>query len=275
MKLVADIKGAKGEDEIKLTKSHRLLEDKNILVLGVANKKSIAWIIVEALVREEAQVLVHCHPRDYDRVDSLIKEEEPELSCFSCDVNDDSQIDALFRNVVSHTSKLDGIVHCIAFAPKTELEGRYLDTSREGERVAFETSSTSLKIIIKKFEPLLAKGASIVTLTYLGGERVIPNYNVMGPAKAALESTVRYLAMDLGEKKIRVNALSAPPVPTRSSRAIKDIENAFEIYQKKAPLGWIEVEKIANVACILLSDYTVAITGQTVYTDGGYNILGL
>jgi len=252
-----------------------LLKDKNILVMGVANKWSIAWAIAQACHREGARL---AFAYQGDRIlESLTKltEEIPNALLIPCDVTKDEEIQKAFCILEESFGVLDGVVHSIAHAKKEELEGRYLDTSREGYLMAQEISAFSLVAVTRAARPLMKKGGSIITLTYLGGERVIKNYNVMGVAKAALDASVKYLAVDLGLENIRVNAISAGPVKTLAAKGVKNFTSMLKEFEQKSPMGrLIETEEIANTAVFFCSSMSSGITGEVIHVDCGYNILG-
>ncbi len=192
-----------------------------------------------------------------------------------CDVTQDDQVDTVFAKIKHEFGTLDGIIHAIAFAKKEELEGSFLKTSREGFRIAMDVSAYSLVSLARAAAPLMVNGGSIVTLTYIGGERVIPNYNVMGVAKAALECCVKYLAADLGEKGIRVNAISAGPINTLAARGISGFQDLVKSICSKSPLRRnIEAEDVADTALYLASHLSRGVTGEVIHVDAGYHVLG-
>jgi len=197
-----------------------LLEGKNGLIIGVANKHSIAWAIAQSAAGQGARLLFNYqNERLRENVEELVAT-LPGAKAFPCDVGDDAQISALMRSVEQETGKIDFLIHSIAFAPREELTGQFVNTTRQGFATALDVSAYSLVAVTRAAMPLMAEGGSVVTLTYLGAERVVPHYNVMGVAKAALEATVRYLAHDLGPKNIRVNAISAGPIKTLAARGV-------------------------------------------------------
>lgn len=255
-----------------------LLAGKTGLVMGVANRRSIAWGIARALSAEGARLAFSYQG---ERIEKSVRELAatlPGAVVLPCDVTDDAQLDALFAGVAEAFSGLDILIHSIAFAPTEALSGRYLDTSREAFRIALEVSTYSLTAAMQRAAPLMERrgGGSAITLTYLGGERVIPNYNVMGLAKAALDMSVRYLAADLGPRNIRVNAISAGPVSTLSSRAIHGVLDMIRRVRETAPLRRdTELDDIAGVAVFLCSDLARGVTGETLHVDAGYHVMGL
>ncbi|MBP9865297.1 MAG: enoyl-ACP reductase [Candidatus Omnitrophica bacterium] len=254
-----------------------LLKGKKGIVFGVANKRSIAWGIAQALSNHGAQLaFAYQGERLKEGVESLAATLPLKSPLYPCDVTKDEDIKAVFEKVGSDFGSIQFLVHCIAFANKEDLAGRMVDTSREGFRMAHDISSYSLIALAKAAEPLLAKeGGSIVALTYLGSEKVIPNYNVMGLAKASLESGIRYLAADLGKKNIRVNGVSAGPISTLAARGISGFTTMLEGHRNRAALGRnVELEEVGNTALFLLSPLSSGITGEIVYVDCGYRITG-
>ena len=215
-----------------------MLQGKKGIVFGVANHRSLAWFITRALSNAGAELAITYQDKRFEgKLKKLFDAELPSPPLtFLCDIRDDDQIEDLYRQLARSFGKLDFIIHSIAFAAKEDLEGQFIQTSRSGFLTAMEISVYSLPAVVRPALTLMEEGGSIVTLTYLGGERVLPHYNVMGVAKAALESSVRYLAADLGEKKIRVNALSPGPVNTLSARGIKGFTDILGHVKEKAPL---------------------------------------
>jgi enoyl-[acyl-carrier protein] reductase I len=256
--------------------SSHLLKGKKIAVFGVANKWSIAWAITQSLSRAGAQIaLTYIDERTEEKVRSLAATLPHPPLILPCDVTQDDQVETVFAKIKHEFGTLDGIVHAIAFAKKEELEGSFLQTSRDGFRIALDISAYSLITLSRAATPLMESGGSIVTLSYLGGKRVIPNYNVMGVAKAALECCVRYLAAELGEKNIRVNAISAGPVNTLAARGIGGFQDLVKHVGAKAPLRRnIEAEEVADTALYLASSLSRGVTGETLYVDAGYHIIG-
>lgn len=253
------------------------LKGKKGLVCGVANKRSIAWGIAQALSNHGCELaFTYQGDRLKENVEELAATLPGKSPLYPCDVNDDSQIKALGEGLQKDFGKLDYLVHCIAFAKKEDISGNIVNTSRDGFKLAQEISAYSLIALTKAVEPLMEKeGGSIVALTYLGSEKVVPNYNVMGTAKAALESSIRYLAAGLGPKKIRVNGLSAGPVNTLAARGIAGFTDMLANHARKSPLGRnVEIEEVANAAFFLLSPLGSGITGETIYVDCGYRIMG-
>ena len=260
-----------------------MLEGRKGVVLGVANKRSIAWAIARAAQAAGAEVaLTYANDRFKEGVEEL----GATIGCkhyYPCDVGSDAEIDALAAGLKRDLGRLDFLVHAVAFAKKEELAGAFSDTSREGYRLAQDISSYSLTALCRACRPLLkaaaasAEGrtASVLTLTYLGGERVVPNYNVMGVAKAALESSVRYLAADLGAQAIRVNAVSAGPIKTLSAAGVSSFSTLLDTMPERAPLRRnVTQEEVADAAVVLLSDMARGVTGEILYVDAGFNIMG-
>ncbi|MCM8794853.1 MAG: enoyl-ACP reductase [Candidatus Omnitrophica bacterium] len=253
-----------------------LLEGKKGLITGVANKRSIAWAIAQAAHREGAKL---AFTYQGDRLKGSVEELSRTLGdcpLFDCDVANDAQIDAAFNGIKEKFGSIDFLVHAIAFAKREELEGEYLPTSRDGYHLAQDISSYSLTALAQRAVPLMPEGGSIIALTYLGADKVIPRYNVMGVAKAALEASIRYLSFDLGPKKIRVNGVSAGPVQTLAARGISGFTDMMKIVESRAPLRRnVEIGEVANAAVFLLSPLSSGITGEILYVDCGYNIVGM
>jgi enoyl-[acyl-carrier protein] reductase I len=252
-----------------------LLEGKRGLVIGVANKRSLAWGIAASVAREGARLAVTYQG---ERLEGNVRKLAAELDdplVLPCDVAKDEELDALVPAIREGLGGLDFVVHAVAFALREELDGHFLDTSREGYRIAQDISSYSLTALARRTVPLMEGGGSIVTLTYLGGERVVSNYNVMGVAKAALEMSVRYLAVDLGPKNVRVNAISAGPVKTLAASGVHGISKMLEHHRTFAPLRRnTEQGEVGDTAAFLVSDLARGITGEVIYVDGGYHVLG-
>ena len=251
-----------------------LLSGKRGMVVGVANKRSIAWAIARKAADEGAELaLTYQSERLGDNVRELAQELNDPL-LVQLDVGSDSQIVMAFDALRKKWDRLDFLVHAVAYAPRHALGGKFLDTSREDFRVAQDISAFSLAALAKAAQPLMTEGGSIITLSYLGGERVVPHYNVMGVAKAALESSVRYLAYDLGEQNIRVNAVSAGPIKTLAASGISGLGSMLRHHRTRAPLQKdTETEEVADAAVFLLSPMGRGITGQVLYVDGGYSIM--
>lgn len=255
------------------------LTGKKALVTGIANNRSIAWGIAQQLHKAGAELGVTYLPDDRGRhekkVASLVEPLAPSLF-EPCNVQDEDQTRALFDKISDKWGNLDILIHCLAFAGKDELSGNFSDTSRSGYLTALEISSYSLVQMAALAKPLMQDGGSLVTLTYLGGVRVIPNYNVMGIAKSALEMNVRYLAAELGGQNVRVNAISAGPIRTLASSAVGGILDMIHHVEEKAPLKrTVTQEEVGNAASFLCSDLASGITGQVLYVDAGYEIMGM
>jgi enoyl-[acyl-carrier protein] reductase I len=251
---------------------------KHGLVVGVANKRSIAWAIAQATARRGARLAMTYQGRFEEHVHELSQGLEQAPLILPCDVSSDSEIDAVFARIDQEFGGLDFVVHGAAFAPREELSSPFANTSREGFRTALDISAYSLIALTRGALPLMERrgGGSVVTLSYLGSERVFPNYNVMGVAKAALEATVRYLAADVGPKNIRVNAVSAGPIKTLAAAGISGFSNILSIYRDRAPLRRnVEAAEVAETAAFLLSDAGKAITGEVVMVDAGFHVTGM
>ena len=254
-----------------------LLEGKTGLIMGVANKRSIAWGIAQSAERAGARLVL---TYQNDRLGENVQKLAPELTnplLLPCDVQNDDEIDRLMESIQNAVGGLDFVVHALAFAPREFLTGLYADTSREAFRIALDVSAYSLVAVARRAAPLMKdRDGSIMTLTYLGSERVVPGYNVMGVAKAALEASVRYLANDLGPDGIRVNAISAGPVRTLASSAVSGITGMVKMHAEKAPLRRpTETSEVGDTALFLASALSRGITGEVIYVDGGYNVLGV
>jgi enoyl-[acyl-carrier protein] reductase I len=254
-----------------------LLSGKTGLIMGVANKRSIAWGIANAVSKEGAKlILTYQNERLGENVRELAAQlKEPLL--FPCDVADDEQIRTLMMRIGEEIGSLDFLVHALAFAPREALDGMYADTKRNDFKIALEISAYSLVSVAKAALSLMkGRQSAILTLTYIGGERVIQNYNVMGVAKAALESSVRYLANDFGPHGVRVNAISAGPIKTLASSAVGGISNMIRLHAERAPLRKpVDVDEIGDAALFLVSGMSRGITGEVIHVDGGYHILGV
>lgn len=252
-----------------------LLEGKTGLILGVANKHSIAWAIAQSVAREGARLAFNYQgERLKENVEELVKTLDG-AKAYQCDVSSDDEIAAMIKGVEADFGKLDFLVHSVAYAPREELIGEFVNTSRAGFQTALDISAYSLVATSRAALPLMTEGGSIITLSYLGAERVVPHYNVMGVAKAALESSVRYLAYDLGPKGIRVNAISAGPIRTLAARGVSGITKMVDRHREIAPLRKAtEQAEVGDTALYLLSSLGRGVTGEVIYVDGGYNIIG-
>jgi enoyl-[acyl-carrier protein] reductase I len=251
------------------------LAGKTAVVFGLANKRSIAWGIAQKL-HEAGATLAICYQNDRMKLEaqSLI-DELSGASGFQCDVSNDQEIETLFAALKEKYGKLDILVHAVAFAPASELRGEFIDTTREGFRIAHDVSVYSLIAVTRAAAPLMTEGGSILTLSFYAAEKVVPHYNVMAVAKAALESTVRYLAWNLGSRNIRVNAISAGPIKTLAARGVGDFGDMLKSHTDRAPLHRnVDQLEVGGAALFLASDLSSAITGEIMYVDCGYNIMG-
>jgi enoyl-[acyl-carrier protein] reductase I len=254
-----------------------LLEGKTGLILGIANKRSLAWGIAQSVAREGARLAVTYQG---ERLEENVRELAAGLDrpvILPCDVSKDEDLETLAASVKSELGGLDFVVHAVAYALREELDGEFMNTSREGYRVAQDISSYSLTALVRRTTPLMeGRGGSVVTLSYLGGERVVPHYNVMGVAKAALECSVRYLAADLGPKGIRVNAISAGPIKTLAASGVHGISKMLEYHRTHAPLRKnTEQEEVGDTALFLVSRLSRGITGEVLHVDGGFHVMGM
>lgn len=254
----------------------QILAGKTGLVMGVINDMSIAWAIAEMAAKCGAE-LVFTY-----QADALLKRVEPLAKSVNsnvivqCDVSSTESLDAAFSQIEKSVKKIDFVIHAIVFSDKNELRGRYVDTSKQNFLHTMDVSCYSLAAVAKRAEKLMTDGGSIMTLTYYGAEKVIPNYNVMGVAKAALECSVKYLAADLGEKKIRVNAISAGPIKTLAASGIGGFKNFLKVGEKVNPLRRnTSLEDVAGTALFLASDLSSGITGENIHVDCGYNVVGM
>ncbi|MBV9508574.1 MAG: enoyl-ACP reductase [Acidobacteriia bacterium] len=254
----------------------KLLQGKLALVLGIANKWSLAYAIAEAFIREGATLtLSYLGERQKESVEELSRQWDV-AAVLPCDVTKDEEMAALTASLRGLGRPLDAVVHSLAFANRDDLTRPFVETSREGFLLAQNVSAYSLVAVARAAAPLMSQGGSLTTLTYLGSTRVVPNYNVMGVAKASLEAAVRYLASDLGEKNIRVNAISAGPVKTASARAVKDFSSILESGPKRAPLRRnTDPAEVADTAVFLASDLGRGVTGNVLFVDAGAHVMGL
>jgi enoyl-[acyl-carrier protein] reductase I len=254
----------------------KLLEDKKGLIFGIANKNSIAWGIAQALHDHGAELGFSYGIAQLEKRVRPLAEEVGVTFVEKCDVTADDEITAVFHQVADHFGRLDILVHSIAYAPSEELEGRFVNTSREGFRLALDISAYSLVALARAAAPLMTQGGSIISMTYYGAEKVVPHYNVMGVAKAALEASTRYLAADLGPQNIRVNAISAGPIKTLAAAGIAGFRKMLGYVGERAPLRRnIDQEEVGRTALWLCSDLSSGVTGEVIYVDAGYHILGM
>lgn len=255
-----------------------LLEGKTGIIFGVANKRSIAWAIAQSLAAAGARLA-------FTYQGERLKEGVEDLTCtlpgsllLPCDVTVDGDITNVFREVDAQFGRLDILVHSVAFAPREDLEGEFVNTSREGFKLAHDISAYSLVALTRGATPLMEKNGAgaVLAMSYYGAEKAVEGYNLMGVAKASLEASVRYLAANMGPRKIRVNAISAGPVNTLAARGIKGFTGMLKHHAERAPLRRnVELEEIGNAALFLLSDMSSAITGEVMFVDCGYNIIGV
>jgi len=254
------------------------LDGKVGLIVGVANKRSLAWAIAQSAAREGARLVLTYQERFAEHTQELAATLDPVPDLLPCDVQDDAQIDAVFARIRDTHGGLDFLVHGVAFANRDDLSNAFTDTSREGFRMALDISAYSLIALARGARPLFAQrgGGAIVTLSFLGSDRVFPNYNVMGVAKAALESTVRYLAADLGPQNVRVNAVSAGPVKTLAAAGIGGFSTILGVVREKAPLRRaIDSAEVGDAAVFLLGPGGRGITGEVLMVDAGYHAMGM
>jgi len=251
---------------------------KHGLIVGVANKRSIAWAIAQATARQGARLALTYQGRFEEHVNELSQGLGEPALVLPCDVSSDAEIDAVFARVDQEFGGLDFVVHGAAFAPREELLAPFVNTTREGFRTTLDISAYSLIALTRGALPLMEKrgGGSVLTLTYLGSERVFPNYKVMGVAKAALEAAVRQLAADVGPKNIRVNAISAGPIKTLAASGISGFSNILHLYPERAPLRRnIEAAEVGDAGAFLLSDAARGITGEVLMVDAGFHVTGM
>ncbi len=254
-----------------------LLAGKHGIVFGVANKRSIAWAIAQAWHQAGARLaFTYQGERLKENVEELASTFGPDTLILPCDVTRDEDIAAVFQAVADRFGKLHLLLHAVAFAPKAALEGHFVDTSREAFRIAHDVSAYSLVALTRAAAPLMMEGGSVVAMSYYGAEKVVPHYNVMGVAKASLEASTRYLAYDLGPRKIRVNCISAGPVNTLAARGIAGFLEMLKHYEAHSPLKRnVTAEELGATGLFLASDGAAAITGQVLYVDCGYQIMGM
>ena len=254
------------------------LEGRTYVIMGVANKRSLAWGIAKALDEAGAKLIfTYLSPRFEKSVRDLAQTLNQDVEYFyECDVSNDQSIEDAFEQIKADVGVIHGLAHCIAFADKEDLKGEFKQTSREGFLTAHNISAYSLVAVSRAAEPLMTEGGSIVTLTYLGGERVVQNYNIMGVAKASLDASMKYLANDLGKQNIRINAISAGPIRTLSAKGVGDFNKILKDIEEKAPLRrTVTQEEVGSNAYYLFSDLSSGVTGEIIHVDSGYSILGL
>jgi enoyl-[acyl-carrier protein] reductase I len=248
---------------------------KTAVIFGLANKRSIAWAIAQKLNEAGWRLAITYQNERLEQEAKDLITDLPGADGFMCDVTSDAEIAKLFEQLKTRYGTLDGLVHSVAFAPADDMKGEFLNTTREGFRIAHDVSVYSLIAVARAAAPLMGNGGSIVTLTYYGAEKVVPKYNVMGVAKAALEATVRYLANDLGPKGIRVNAISAGPIKTLAARGVSQLGEMLKSHAERSPLKRnVDPAEVGGTAAFLLSPAGSGITGETLYVDCGYNIMG-
>jgi enoyl-[acyl-carrier protein] reductase I len=252
------------------------LEGRIAVVFGVANKRSIAWSIAQGLHNAGAKLAITYQNERMEMEAKDLILSLPGAEAFMCDVSNDAEIERVFGQLKARYGKLHVLVHSVAFAPADELKGEFVNTTREGFRIAHDVSVYSLIALSRAAAPLMMEdGGSIITMTYYGAEKVVPHYNVMAVAKAALECSVRYLAYDLGKRKIRVNAISAGPIKTLAARGISGLGDMLKSHAERAPLGRnVDVNEVGSTGVFLASDASSGITGEVIYVDCGYNIMG-
>ncbi len=257
--------------------SNQILAGKTGLIFGVANKRSIAWAIAQAWKEAGANLIFNYQgARVKEDVEELAATFGEDTIVAPCDVTSDEEIRSFFDMVKTKTDTVDMMLHSVAFAPREALAGRFSETSREAFKLSLDVSAYSLVALARETAPLMTNGGSIVAMTYYGAEKVLPNYNVMGVAKAALESSTRYLAADLGPDNIRVNCISAGPTNTLAARGISGFGGMLGHVREKAPLEWTgKADDLAGTGLYLASDMSAKMTGQVLYVDGGYQILGM
>jgi enoyl-[acyl-carrier protein] reductase I len=254
-----------------------MLENRNGIVFGVANKRSIAWACAQALAGAGARLaFTYQTERLRENVEELTKTLAGDAVLAQCDVQKPEEVEETFRIVGDKFGRLDFLIHSLAFAPKEALENEFVQTSREAFATALDISAYSLAALARAAQPLMSEGGSVVSMTYYGAEKVMPGYNVMGVAKAALEASTRYLASDLGKHNIRVNAISAGPINTLAARGVGNLSGMLKHHAEHSPLKRnVEAREVGNVALFLCSPLSSAVTGEVIHVDCGYNIMGI
>lgn len=253
------------------------LKGKNVVVMGVANQRSLAWGVAKSLQKAGVNLIfTYRKERSMDRIEKLLAEHSYEAKMIvQCDVNEDESVENAFKQIGEEVGVIHGVVHSLAFANAGDLRADFVETSRDGFAFAQDTSAYSLVVVAKHARPYMTEGGSITTMSYLGAERVLDGYNVMGVAKAALEASVRYLANDLGKDAIRVNAISAGAVRTLSANGVPSFNKILTKIEETAPLKRnITQEEVGNMTLAMMSDLSTGVTGETIYVDGGYHIMG-
>ena len=253
------------------------IKDKNIVVMGVANERSIAWGIAKRLLEAGANVIfTYRKDRSKSKLDKVLADyTEYNTAVIQCDVNSDESITSAFQQIVEQYGVIHGIVHSVAFAHAEDLKNRFVETSRDGYAFAQDTSAYSLVAVANAARPFMTEGGSIVTMSYLGGDRVLEGYNVMGVAKAALEASVRYLAADLGAEGIRVNAISAGAIRTLAAKGVPSFNTMLHKIEESSPLKRnVTQEEVADMTLVMLSKLSSGVTGETIFVDSGYHIMG-
>lgn len=253
-----------------------ILKGKNILIMGLRNKWSIAWGAAQSAQEHGANLIfTYLSEEKRESIEKLV-DSIPGAKLYPCDVSKDDDITGLFETLKKDYGVIHGVLHSIAHAKTEDLHNDFVNTSRDGFAHANNVSAYSLVAVSKAAQDVMTEGGGIVTLTYLGAEKVMPNYNVMGVAKAALECSVRYLASDLGPKSIRVNAVSAGPIKTLSARGVKDLDRIFDAVETKAPLRRnVDAKEVGDVVTFLMSGMSRGVTGEVIYVDSGYNVMGI
>lgn len=255
-----------------------LLKGKNIVIMGVANQRSIAWGIAKSAHREGANLIfTNRQERSYKKLQQLLEKNNIDpLLMVTCDVASDESIERAFSEIKEKIGTIHGVVHSVAFANRDELQGEYANTSRGGFLLAQEISAYSLVAVTREARKIMTEGGSIVTQSYLGAEKVVKNYNVMGVAKASLEASVMYLAEDVGKDGVRVNAISAGPIRTLSAKGVSGLNDIHSVIEEKAPLRRnVDQDQVGDATMFLLSDLARGITGEVIHVDSGYHIIGL
>lgn len=253
------------------------LKGKNIVVMGIANQRSLAWGVTKSLEKAGVNLIfTYRKERSMDRLEKLLTEHDYKARMIvQCDVNEDESVEKAFKQIGEEVGVIHGVVHSLAFANAQDLRADFVETSRDGFAFAQDTSAYSLIVVAKYARPYMTEGGSITTMSYLGAERVLDGYNVMGVAKAALEASVRYLANDLGKDSIRVNAISAGAVRTLSAKGVPSFNKILTKIEETAPLKRnITQEEVGNMTLAMMSDLSTGVTGETIYVDGGYHIMG-